>query len=51
MSQQFANHRIGRIALHTLCALRDHKWAWHLLGIKREFARITPAWTSAKLSR
>lgn len=38
MSGKIVNYRIGRLALHTLCALRDHKWAWHWLGMKREFA-------------
>ena len=27
---------LGRVLLHTLCALRDHHWLWHWAGIKRE---------------
>ena len=26
----------GRIVLHLLCLMRDHKWTWHFAGIKRE---------------
>jgi hypothetical protein len=28
----------GRIALHVLCAWRDHRFAWHWRGVAREFA-------------
>jgi hypothetical protein len=29
----------GRIALHLLCAWRDHRFQWHWQGVVREFAR------------
>ena len=28
---------MGRVALHVACLMLDHKWAWHLSGIVREF--------------
>jgi hypothetical protein len=38
MSQTLVKYRIGRVILHSLCALQDHHWKWHLLGMEREFA-------------
>ena len=29
---------VGRIILHLVCLMRDHKWSWHLAGIRREIA-------------
>jgi hypothetical protein len=29
----------GRIALHLLCAWRDHRYGWHWRGVARELAR------------
>ena len=37
VSQMIANHRIGRVLLHALCALHDRRWEWHWRGIAREF--------------
>lgn len=34
-----ASTRIGRIALHVLCAFEDCEWKFHAAGIAREFAR------------
>ena len=39
MSQLLVTHRVGRVVLHTICALRDHHWNWHWRGIVREFSR------------
>jgi hypothetical protein len=30
----------GRILLHLSAMQRDHRWIWHLAGIKREVRRI-----------
>jgi hypothetical protein len=27
---------VGRIILHLACLMHDHKWFWHLAGIRRE---------------
>jgi hypothetical protein len=35
--QVIANSRIGRVLLHTLCAIRDRHWKWHWRGMVREF--------------
>jgi hypothetical protein len=32
--------RKGRIALHLVCLMRDHKTAWHMAGIIREIKGI-----------
>ena len=32
-----AKSRFGRSVLHAVAALRDHQWAWHVDGIRREF--------------
>jgi hypothetical protein len=37
MKQKLATSHSGRVILHLLCLIRDHKWSWHLAGIKREF--------------
>jgi len=29
----------GRVVLHVLAVWRDHRFAWHLSGIAREFTR------------
>jgi hypothetical protein len=39
MSQILANNRMGRVLLHTVCAVRDHHWKWHWRGIMREVRR------------
>jgi hypothetical protein len=39
MSQTIVKNRMGRVLLHTLCALRDHQWNWHWRGIVREFSK------------
>ena len=39
MSQTIAKNRMGRVLLHTVCALRDHHWTWHWRGIVREFSK------------
>jgi hypothetical protein len=36
MQEKLGQYSIGRIFLHTICALLDHKWSWHWIGIKRE---------------
>lgn len=36
MTMKLAGSRIGRIVLHAVCAMRDHKWQWHFNGILRE---------------
>lgn len=36
MQARLAQTRFGRIALHLLCAWRDHKYRWHWQGIRRE---------------
>ena len=36
MIEYMTQHRFGRIILHTVCALRNHKWAFHWPGIVRE---------------
>ena len=41
MSQKLANHRIGRGVLHSGRDLRDHHWAWHILGVQRKLALVT----------
>lgn len=41
MSQTLVKYPIGRVILHFLCVLRDHRWKWHVLGMKREFAWAT----------
>jgi hypothetical protein len=33
---KLAGSSTGRIILHLIAAVRDHKWDWHLAGIKRE---------------
>jgi len=33
---ELAESRAGRIWLHLVCAWRDHKFAWHWGGIRRE---------------
>ena len=32
-----AGYASGRIALHLLCASRDHRLGWHWRGVVREF--------------
>jgi len=32
-----ASYASGRIALHLLCASRDHRLGWHWQGVVREF--------------
>jgi hypothetical protein len=32
-----ADSHVGRIILHLACLMHDHKWSWHLAGIRREF--------------
>lgn len=36
LKEGFANSHSGRVILHLMCLLRDHKWAWHFAGIRRE---------------
>jgi hypothetical protein len=36
-SLQLAASAHGRIVLHVVCAARDHRFAWHWRGIRREF--------------
>ena len=36
MIQILVKSRMGRVILHTVCAARDHHWAWHWRGIVRE---------------
>lgn len=31
-----AASRTGRMALHVVCAWRDHRFAWHWRGVMRE---------------
>jgi sucrose-6-phosphate hydrolase SacC (GH32 family) len=33
---RLAENRFSRPLLHLKCLLLDHKWAWHLAGLKRE---------------
>lgn len=33
----FAAFAVGRVLLHLLAMKRDHLYAWHLAGIRREF--------------
>ena len=33
-----ASSRVGRVALHLICALGDHRLRWHLRGIARELS-------------
>ena len=33
---RLAESRSGRIWLHLICALSDHKFTWHWYGIRRE---------------
>ena len=35
---QLAAAPAGRIALHVLCAARDHRFGWHWRGVARELA-------------
>ena len=37
---QLATTPSGRIALHLLCAWRDHRYGWHWRGVARELARV-----------
>ena len=37
---QLAATPSGRIALHVLCAWRDHRYGWHWRGVAREIARV-----------
>jgi hypothetical protein len=37
---QLAATPSGRIALHLLCAWRDHRYGWHWRGVARELARV-----------
>lgn len=37
---QLATTRRGRIALHLVCLMRDHKARWHMAGIIRELRGI-----------
>jgi hypothetical protein len=39
MNEILAKNRTGRVILHTVCAFRDHHWAWHWRGIVREIHR------------
>ena len=32
--------RKGRIALHVVCLMRDHKTRWHMAGILREIKGV-----------
>ena len=32
-----AKSHLGRVLIHTICAIRDHHWQWHWAGILREF--------------
>jgi hypothetical protein len=36
MTQILAKNRMGRVILHSICAVHDHHWAWHWQGILRE---------------
>ena len=38
---------VGGIVLHLACLMHDHKWAWHLAGIRREM----PIWRETKEER
>jgi hypothetical protein len=31
----------GRIALHVLCACRDHRFRWHWEGVARELTQVS----------
>ena len=33
---KLTEHRLGRVLLHLKCVVRDHKWSWHLDGLRRE---------------
>jgi hypothetical protein len=35
---QLAASPAGRIALHLVCAWRDHRFQWHWRGVTREMA-------------
>jgi len=41
MQARMAESRYGRIMLHVICALRDHRLRWHWRGIHRELAGRT----------
>jgi hypothetical protein len=36
MAETLVKNRSGRVILHLLCAVRDHRWSWHWQGITRE---------------
>jgi hypothetical protein len=36
-SLQLAASAPGRVVLHAVCSTRDHRFAWHWQGIRREF--------------
>lgn len=33
---KLTEYRLGRVLLHLKCLARDHKWSWHLAGVRRE---------------
>lgn len=39
MKLYLAQRSYGRIILHAVCLTIDHKWAWHVAGIVREFRK------------
>jgi sucrose-6-phosphate hydrolase SacC (GH32 family) len=36
---KLTRNRLGRIVLHLKCLVRDHKWTWHLAGLRRQLVR------------
>jgi len=39
LQERLAETSLGRITLHLLCLMKDHKFLWHYKGIVREFVR------------
>jgi len=37
---ELSESKLGKIELHILAAVRDHKFEWHWKGIKRELKRF-----------
>ena len=37
MTLKLSETKLGRFILHTICACRDHHWAWHYKCVTREF--------------
>ena len=53
LQMKLAGNRLGRVALHLICACRDGKYQWHLRGIVREIpeSKLLAAYFSVRQTR